>query len=173
VQFQNLAPNALGCELQLLLPGEQYTIIKGPSPSFDVWQVEREAGSLASWDMFVGKDLHSPDLDPLHLTVEEPKRNPGSGGWAAYKRKNKNGSEHDMPEVFGTVNGDPQAVELTRANGGVVVVNSTQCNETLTFHMGMKRAGVGPVVNYWDFVNVDPPASPVQGFRIVHSYFQC
>jgi hypothetical protein len=69
--------------------------------------------------------------------------------------------------LFGTVNGENHALERTRSVGGVAAVNSTQCNETLTFQMGMMYdSPYAP--NYWQFLNAAPPAFPVQGFRVVY-----
>jgi hypothetical protein len=76
-------------------------------------------------------------------------------------------SEKDGVLPFGTVNGENQALERTRSVGGVAAVNSTQCNETLTFQMGMMYdSPYAP--NYWQFLNAAPPAFPVQGFRVVY-----
>lgn len=69
--------------------------------------------------------------------------------------------------LFGTVNGEAAALERTRSVGGVAAVNSTACNETLSFQMGMMYDSE-LVPNYWEFSNVAPPAFPVQGFRIVY-----
>ncbi|KNG45354.1 hypothetical protein TW65_07885 [Stemphylium lycopersici] len=69
--------------------------------------------------------------------------------------------------LFGTVNGEAEALERTRSVGGVAAVNATACNETLSFQMGMMYdSELAP--NYWEFSNVAPPAFPVQGFRIVY-----
>ena len=59
-------------------------------------------------------------------------------------------------------------------SGGLWKLNTVACNSTLTFQMGMRApldplSGVGGVdgVNYWAWTNTQPPASPVQGWRIV------
>ncbi|KAH7067825.1 hypothetical protein FB567DRAFT_585396 [Paraphoma chrysanthemicola] len=70
--------------------------------------------------------------------------------------------------LFGQVNGEAEALERTRAAGGVAAINETRCNATLTFQMGMTYNARDTVPNYWEFVNVAPPGWPVQGFRIVH-----
>jgi hypothetical protein len=70
-------------------------------------------------------------------------------------------------EKFGRVNGEPEALEKTRAAGGVAAINSTKCNETLTFQMGMAYNSRDGVPNYWAFLEVSPPAWPMQGFRMV------
>jgi hypothetical protein len=70
-------------------------------------------------------------------------------------------------ELFGRVNGEPEALERTRSVGGVAAINETMCNETLTFQMGMAFNGKNGMPNYWNFVQVAPPAWPEQGFRMV------
>jgi hypothetical protein len=74
---------------------------------------------------------------------------------------------NDGADVFGRVNGEPEALARTRGVGGIAAVNETACSETVTFQMGMAYDG-GDLPNYWEFSNVAPPASPVQGFRIVY-----
>lgn len=74
---------------------------------------------------------------------------------------------NDGADLFGQVNGEPEALMKTRNAGGIAAVNETACSETVTFQMGMAYDG-GNVPNYWEFSNVAPPASPVQGFRIVY-----
>ena len=75
--------------------------------------------------------------------------------------------ENDKSALFfGTVNGEEDALERTRSVGGVAAINSTACNETMSFTMGMMYDSPEP--NYWQFSNVAPPAFPVQGFRIVY-----
>jgi hypothetical protein len=70
-------------------------------------------------------------------------------------------------ELFGRVNGEPEALERTRSVGGVAAINETSCNETLTFQMRLAFDGENGVPNYWSFVDIAPPAWPVQGFRMV------
>jgi len=69
--------------------------------------------------------------------------------------------------LFGTVNGESQALERTRSVGGVAAVDETACNETMSFMMAMMYDSPS-APNYWEFSNVAPPAFPVQGFRIVY-----
>lgn len=69
--------------------------------------------------------------------------------------------------LFGTVNGEEEALRRTRLAAGVAAVNETLCNETLTFQMGLMYEGVERP-NYWQFMNVAPPGYPVQGFRMVY-----
>ncbi|KAF1941926.1 hypothetical protein EJ02DRAFT_512102 [Clathrospora elynae] len=79
--------------------------------------------------------------------------------WNTYK--------DDKTSLYGTVNGDNEALERTRSVGGVAAVNEMACNETLTFQMGLMHDSMyNP--NYWEFSEVAPPAWPVQGFRIVY-----
>ncbi|KAF2125988.1 hypothetical protein P153DRAFT_388742 [Dothidotthia symphoricarpi CBS 119687] len=73
---------------------------------------------------------------------------------------------NEREDVFGVVNGDPEALERTRSVGGVAAIGETMCNQTLTFQMGMAFDSLGEP-NYWEFSNVSPPAAPVQGFRVV------
>lgn len=120
------------CHLHLQLPDAALQTIAGPQPVFNIYQVEREAGSLATWDMYEAKNL----------TEKEP-------------------------PVFGQVNGTQAARdEQWKTHGGLIDIGPTRCNETLTFQMGMAFNG-GDDVNYWDFINVAPPASPIGGFRVV------
>ncbi|KAF2187404.1 hypothetical protein K469DRAFT_569878 [Zopfia rhizophila CBS 207.26] len=51
--------------------------------------------------------------------------------------------------------------------GKVIVVGNAKCNETMTFHVGMAFPGQ-EWTNYWDFVQVNPPAVPVRGWRLTH-----
>ena len=129
VQFQSLPKTAYGCQLEMVVPDPNFTNVYGPKPLINVYTVERDVGSGASWNTYEGDD--------------------------------------GIP-VFGTVNGDPEVLKETRKWGGVVIVNTVECNETLTFQMGMAFPP-GALVNYWDFINVNPPATPVQGWRVVHS----
>jgi hypothetical protein len=81
--------------------------------------------------------------------------------WNTYE-----GEKESVP-LFGTVNGENEALERTRSVGGIAAVNATQCNETMSFQMGMMYdSPYAP--NYWQFLNAAPPAYPVQGFRIVY-----
>ncbi|KAJ4401964.1 hypothetical protein N0V91_007618 [Didymella pomorum] len=74
---------------------------------------------------------------------------------------------NDAAGPFGRVNGEADALIKTRSVGGVAAINETACSETLTFQMGMAYDG-GELPNYWQFSNIAPPASPIQGFRIVY-----
>ncbi|KAG9189628.1 hypothetical protein G6011_06496 [Alternaria panax] len=130
VQFQGL-PNSTSnytCRLEFVLPRLELQKISGPNPSFNIYQVSREAGAIATWNEYEG------ERDAL---------------------------------LFGTVNGQSQALERTRNVGGVAAVNATACNETLSFRMAMMYDSLS-TPNYWEFSNVEPPAFPVQGFRIVY-----
>jgi hypothetical protein len=76
------------------------------------------------------------------------------------------GNEVDA-DLYGRVNGEPEAIERTWSVGGVAAINETRCNETMTFQMGMAYNSRGGVPNYWNFTEVAPPAWPVQGFKMV------
>lgn len=130
VQFQGLPSAVLNktCRLEFVLPNPELQKIQGTNPSFNIYQVEREADAVATWKTY--------------------ESNGGAG-------------------FFGRVNGELEALERTRSVGGVAAVNETACAETLTFQMGMAYDGSG-LPNYWDFLNTEPPAYPVQGFRIVY-----
>jgi hypothetical protein len=122
------------CHLHLHLPQPSTQTITGPQPIFNLYQVAREAGAPATWDMFDAKDV-------------------SAGG--------------PEPKVFGQVNGTAEARDKQRAEkAGVYDIGPTCCNETLTWQMGMAFDG-GDEVNYWNFLNVRPPAVPEQGFRLV------
>ncbi|KAI8942208.1 hypothetical protein NX059_000292 [Plenodomus lindquistii] len=82
--------------------------------------------------------------------------------WTSYEGEMLGGGA----TYFGTVNGEEEALNRTRSVGSVAAVNETMCNSTLTFQMGMKYNGRF-VPNYWEFLNVEPPGWPVQGFRVV------
>lgn len=80
----------------------------------------------------------------------------------------KNYVGYNDAKLFGKVNGEPEALERTRTIGaGTAAIGETRCNETLTFQMGMAFNSREGVPNYWEFVEVTPPAWPVQGFRMV------
>lgn len=142
VQFDGLGdaapPNSSRtCRLQFQLPAKEMQTVLGPAPVVNVYQVAREAGAPASWSTY------GPVL-----------------------AANSSGSV-PPPAVFGTVDGAPTSQERAwNQTAGLVDVGTTQCNETLTWHMGMAVDG-GEEVNYWDFIGVDPPFNPVQGFRVV------
>lgn len=104
--------------------------IAGFNPTFNVYQVEREADAIAiaNWNTYEG---------------------------------------NDGAKLFGTVNGEPEALNRTRKVSGVAAVNETRCNETFTFQMGMKYDGATGVPNYWEFEQIGLPAWPEQGFRVV------
>jgi hypothetical protein len=129
VQFQGLPPSTTNktCRLEIVLPRPELQTVQGSNPSFNVYQVERGADSVATWKTYEG-----------------------------YK----------SAKFFGMVNGEPEALERTRQAGGVAAINDVLCNETLTFQMGMAYNSV-ETPNYWEFSNVVPPATPVQGFRVV------
>lgn len=84
----------------------------------------------------------------------------GIATWSTHK-------SNDGADLFGRVNGESEALKRTRSVGGIAAVNETACNKTLTFQMDMAYDGED-LPNYWEFSNVAPPASPVQGFRIVY-----
>ncbi|KAF2875252.1 hypothetical protein BDV95DRAFT_444823, partial [Massariosphaeria phaeospora] len=99
--------------------------------------------------------------DPV-LDVWSVQREAGAGAsWAS------DATENGTAVLFGAVSGEERALTASRVFGsGVVVVGERACNETLTFQMGLRDNG-GVVVQYWDFVNLAPPAGPVQGWRVV------
>ena len=130
VQFQGLPDSTSNytCRLEFVLPRLELQKISGPNPSFNIYQVAREAGAIATWNTY------EEEKDAL---------------------------------LFGTVNGQSQALERTRSVGGVAAINATACNQTLSFQMAMMYDSPS-APNYWEFSNVAPPAFPVQGFRIVY-----
>jgi hypothetical protein len=130
VQFLGLPSSTSNytCRLEFVLPRPELQKISGPNPSFHVYQVESEAGAIATWNAY------------------EAEKN---------------------VLLFGTVNGESEALERTKSVGGVAAVNETACNETMSFHMAMMYDSLS-APNYWEFSNVAPPAFPVQGFRIVY-----
>jgi hypothetical protein len=130
VQFQGLPSNNSNttCRLEFVLPQPELQMMQGFNPTFDIFQVERDTESIATWTNYVGN----------------------SGA-----------------ELFGRVNGEPEALQRTRSFRGVTAINETKCNDTLTFQMGMTFDGKDGVPNYWSFVDTAPQAWPVQGFRMV------
>jgi hypothetical protein len=130
VQFQGLPFNSTNttCRLEFVLPRIDLQLVQGFNPTFNVFQVERDTESIATWKQYVGN----------------------SGA-----------------EKFGMVNGEPEALERTRAAGGIAAINSTRCNETMTFQMGLAFNSKDGTPNYWAFLEVAPPAWPMQGFRMV------
>lgn len=156
IQFQGLPPSTEGkyCSLILQLPAPGNTDIRGESPSMNVYQVARGPGTNVSWatSIFAEKGINI-NAGNANITGAAP---------ANVSR-----------DAVGTVNGDPEAVEAVRRNGGTVVVGEIKCNRTLTFHAGMARPGTGPRVNYWDFVDVPPEAVPNQGWRLLWRPEEC
>lgn len=130
IQFKGLPLYATNttCRLEFVLPNEERQRIAGFNPTFNVYQIEREAGAIATWNTYRG--------------------NTGA-------------------PLFGRANGEPEALARTRSVGGVAAINSTRCNETLTFQMGMAFNSKGGAPNYWEFSQVSLPAWPEQGFRVV------
>ncbi|CAO2651530.1 Nn.00g041000.m01.CDS01 [Neocucurbitaria sp. VM-36] len=110
VQFLNLPLNSsnLTCRLEFVLPDPSLQLIQGPNPSFNVYQVQREVGSVATWKTY---------------------------------------EEDNGAEVFGAVNGEPEALTKTRHTAGVAAINETTCNQTLSFQMRMMHDSV-EVPNY-------------------------
>ncbi len=82
--------------------------------------------------------------------------------WLSYERD----GSRNQTSVFGTVNGDAEALNKTRQAGGVTTVGQKLCNASMAFDVGLRFDSLGDP-NYWAFENVMPPASPVQGFRMV------
>ena len=111
VQFQNLPSKASNttCRLEFILPRLDLQRIAGFNPTFNVYQVERDTESIATWKAYVG--------------------NTGA-------------------ELFGRVNGEPEALNRTRSVGGVAAINEIICNETLTFQMGLAFNSKGGTPNY-------------------------
>jgi len=84
--------------------------------------------------------------------------------WDTYEAKE---STELHPPIFGQVNGTPEAQSRQRSlNQGIYDVGATDCNDTMTWQMGMAFNG-GDEVNYWSFLSVSPPASNIQGFRLL------
>jgi hypothetical protein len=130
VQFQNLPTNASNtvCRLEFILPKPELQHLSGFNPSFNVYQVDRDVDTMATWNVYKG--------------------NKGA-------------------ELFGQVNGEPDAIERTKSVGGIAAINETRCTDVLTFQMSMAYNSRNGVPNFWDFSQVSPPAWPEQGFRIV------
>ncbi|KAL1796410.1 hypothetical protein ACET3X_004950 [Alternaria dauci] len=57
VQFQGLPESTSNytCRLEFVLPHPELQKISGPNPSFNVYQVEREAGAIATWNTYEGE----------------------------------------------------------------------------------------------------------------------
>jgi hypothetical protein len=154
VQFHDVPTSAKKCALLLVFPGPNSTDISGLSPSFNVYQVERAPGAPTSWASSIFAQRHI-DVAAGNANIT------GAAPTVA------------LGEAVGTMNGDPDAVRRVRDAGSRVVVGYMECNETLTFQMGMARPGMGPLVNYWDFVDVAPGATPSQGWRVVYRPEEC
>lgn len=58
VQFTGLPSRSSNssCRLEFVLPQPQFQHISGFNPTFNVYQVEREADSIATWNTYVGND---------------------------------------------------------------------------------------------------------------------
>jgi hypothetical protein len=54
VQFQGLPSSTTNktCRLEIVLPRPELQIVQGSNPSFNVYQAEREAGSIATWNTY-------------------------------------------------------------------------------------------------------------------------
>lgn len=135
------------CRLEFLVPSEELQKKGGEDGTFEVWRVPNSAGAeMASWSTTLG--------DPAFVqTLSSPPFN------------NNNSSSG----YFGTVNGRDAALNKTRQlGGGVAAVNSSRCEKTMSWVMRLKYdAREGQEPNYWEFVNVGPPAWPGMGWRVV------
>jgi hypothetical protein len=56
IQFQGLPPNASSttCRLEFVLPQPELQMMQGLNPTFDIFQVERDTESIATWKDYVG-----------------------------------------------------------------------------------------------------------------------
>jgi hypothetical protein len=131
VHFEGLPSNSSNttCRLEFILPAIDTQTISGFNPTFNVYQVELEPNSIATWNTYA--------------------------------------SNADAP-LFGTVNGEPEALEKTRSVGGVAAISESRCNYTMTFQVGMAFDSRDGLPNYWEFPQVSLPAWPEQGFRMVY-----
>ncbi|KAF2714622.1 hypothetical protein K504DRAFT_358940, partial [Pleomassaria siparia CBS 279.74] len=131
---------------------------------------------IAMQVQFTGLPPNS-SLCRLELLVPSPEQSaiqgpdPRFNVWAVEREENATvtwetfeGSNHtSAPDQA-----NPNATEdLNKAwkNERPLVVGELKCNETLTFQMGFAGDG-GEEVNYWQFVDVSPPAVPAQGWRV-------
>ncbi|KAF2634795.1 hypothetical protein P280DRAFT_537189 [Massarina eburnea CBS 473.64] len=132
VQFNDVvAPNWTGCHLKFDIPGDSFQTYSGPQPILYVYQVTREAGSVANWDTYEPAIVSANDL-----------------------------------VVYGTVDGaSVQQKGITEHYQGYYDIGSGPCNQTMTFQVGLAFDG-GDEVNYWQFIDTQPPLSPVHGFKL-------
>ncbi|KAH7374372.1 hypothetical protein BKA66DRAFT_422647 [Pyrenochaeta sp. MPI-SDFR-AT-0127] len=84
VQFLGLPLNTSNqtCRLEFVLPLPDLQRIQGPNPSFDVYQVEREAGSIATWNTYEG-DANAEFFGTVNGEAGALERTRSVGGVAA------------------------------------------------------------------------------------------
>lgn len=99
------------------------------------------------------------------LSIYQVARAPGNiATWSSYEPANL--SLHN-PLHVGEVNGSAwEQYRIFKYFNGYYDAASVPCNETLTFQIGMAHEGGELLVNSWQFVNTNPPLTPVQGFKI-------
>ncbi|ORY11912.1 hypothetical protein BCR34DRAFT_312919 [Clohesyomyces aquaticus] len=149
VQFQSVQATSsidnstLSCNLELVLPPDEGATSSDNDPAMRIY-----------------------GPDPI-LNIYVVERAPSSPApFASYE--GAGGRNKTEAPIFATINGAPEATWTYRqSEDGTVKLGQVPCNETLTFQMGMKSPGVG-WANYWAFAQVNAPAVPVQGWRIVH-----
>ncbi|KAF2001651.1 hypothetical protein P154DRAFT_166788 [Amniculicola lignicola CBS 123094] len=93
-----------------------------------------------------------------------------AAAWRSFEGRNKSldGMGIGVLEPWRTVNLTEVALQKN-GPGNSIELGGMRCNGTLTWQMGMLSPGNENGTNAWDFLNVGPTATPIQGFRIVHS----
>lgn len=84
-------------------------------------------------------------------------------------------NQNPTPEHLTLISGDPDYLNSVRRTNGVIGADGhVICNRTLTFQIGiLKPRPEETQVSYWDFINVSPPANPVQGWQVVAERTEC
>jgi hypothetical protein len=182
MQFTGLDPGMKDCELQLRLPSEKYLRTGGTNPLLEIWQVEAEAED-AEQDLDDGEGTESgqgPAWKDFVVAENSTTRvvRAGNGTGPGNTTFNSSTSPSPPPPSRPTplviLAGGPQPLSDVRANGDIIVVPGVVCNQTLTFQAGIQEPGAEEEhVSYWDFMNVAPPMSPVQGWRVVYKEVGC
>jgi hypothetical protein len=187
LQFIGLDPSAQECSLQLQLPDERYMGTGGTNPVLEIWQVKAdETGSPGYGGAVKWRDFVLAENTTTEIAAKKSNGN-GTGNSnnfcsshssLAATKLNQNQSEattpHPTPTPLAVIPRNPDSLSKIRANGGIIVIDNAACNQTLTFQVGIQKPGAEESkVSYWNFINVAPPASPVQGWRVVLAKTGC
>ena len=126
--------------------------VTGPAPQVDIYQATVAPSSPARYV-------------PSSLLCQSPPLTLPSHSW------DTSIFNASLP-ILNTLPLDGRRLDNIYKNGGLWKLNTAACNTTLTFQMAMRAPLSAPGgvdgVNYWAFMDTQPPATPVQGWRIVY-----